>query len=246
MTEQRPTEPIISADTNKIAMRRAVIASSMMVGTSLLAHFWKPIPEPVITQANFSFDLMVPKSFGEWTQDVSMRMQMVNPETKELLDKIYSQMVTRTYINQSGERIMLSIAYGSDQRGALQAHKPEVCYPAQGFVLKDSFPNPVKTPFGEVAAQRMYAIKGNRTEPVTYWFTVGNRQVQTAFERRIESLKATLTGQIPDGLLFRVSSIERDPKRAYQLHDQFVNQMLSVLGPADRTRLAGLAAQLAP
>ena len=25
------------------------------------------------------------------------------------------------------------MAYGDDQRGGLQAHRPEVCYPAQGF-----------------------------------------------------------------------------------------------------------------
>ena len=27
------------------------------------------------------------------------------------------------------------MAYGDDQRGGLQAHRPEVCYPAQGFKL---------------------------------------------------------------------------------------------------------------
>ena len=232
-----------NADVNSLALRRAIIASSLMIGTSLLAHFWKPIPEPVVTQATFTLDVMVPKSFGEWTQDTNMRIQMVNPETKQLLDKIYSQMVTRTYVNPAGQRVMLSIAYGSDQRGALQAHKPEVCYPAQGFVLKDSFAGAVKTPFGDVAAQRMNAVKGNRVEPVTYWFTVGNRQVQTAFERRIESLKATLTGQIPDGLLFRVSSIEREPKLAFEVHDQFINQMLSAVDQNSRTRLAGIVAQ---
>jgi EpsI family protein len=44
-------------------------------------------------------------------------------------------MSVSAYVNASGYRIMLSLAYGSDQRGALQAHKPEVRYPAQGFTL---------------------------------------------------------------------------------------------------------------
>ena len=30
---------------------------------------------------------------------------------------------------------MLSIAYGKNQSDALQLHKPEICYPAQGFTL---------------------------------------------------------------------------------------------------------------
>jgi hypothetical protein len=39
-------------------------------------------------------------------------------------------------VNAGGSRIMLSFAYGGDQHGSLLAHNPEVCYPAQGFVLK--------------------------------------------------------------------------------------------------------------
>ena len=61
---------------------------------------------------------------------------MVNPQTQELLDKLYSEVLTRVYVNASGYRIMRSLAYGFDQRGAMQAHMPEVCYPAQGFILK--------------------------------------------------------------------------------------------------------------
>ena len=32
-----------------------------------------------------------------------------------------------------GRQIMLSIAYGEDQRDGMKLHYPEVCYPAQGF-----------------------------------------------------------------------------------------------------------------
>ena len=52
-----------------------------------------------------------------------------------IINKIYNQTLTRTYINPRGDRIMLSIAYGRDQSDALQMHKPELCYPAQGFRL---------------------------------------------------------------------------------------------------------------
>ena len=75
----------------------------------------------------------VPQSFGDWTELPDQPAQVVNPQTKELLDTLYSQILTRTYVNKDGYRIMLSMAYGDDQRGGLQAHRPEVCYPAQGF-----------------------------------------------------------------------------------------------------------------
>jgi len=49
-----------------------------------------------------------------------------------------------------------------------------------------------------------------------------------------------LTGRIPDGMIFRVSSIDPDQVRANQLHDRFINELLQAVSPAERTRLAGL------
>lgn len=53
-------------------------------------------------------------------------------------------------------------------------------------------------------------------------------------------LRYGLTGRIPDGMLFRVSSIDADEARAYQAQEQFVNQLLQSLSPAERKRLSGL------
>jgi len=165
---------------------------------------------------------------------------VVNPQTQELLDKLYSDTLSRTYVNVSGYRIMLSLAYGSDQRGALQAHKPEVCYPAQGFTLHRSEASRLETPFGTVPAQRLFTSKGPRQEPVTYWFTVGDMAVQGKIQKRLVDLRYGLTGRIPDGMLFRISSIDPDQARANRLQDQFVNQLLQAVTPADRKRLSGL------
>src|SRR6267378_4531886 len=88
-----------------------------------------------------------------------------------LLDKLYSQILTRTYVNSAGYRIMLSLAYGSDQRGSLQAHKPEVCYPAQGFALQANEAASIATSYGAIPVRRLLTSLGARKEPVTYWFT---------------------------------------------------------------------------
>jgi EpsI family protein len=53
-------------------------------------------------------------AFGEWHEEANLLAQVINPQ---------------------GYRIMLSIAYGKNQSDALQLHKPEICYPAQGFTL---------------------------------------------------------------------------------------------------------------
>ena len=47
-------------------------------------------------------------------------------------------------------------------------------------------------------------------------------------------------GRIPDGMLFRVSSIDGDQARAYRYQDQFVVQLLQSVSPTERERLSGL------
>jgi hypothetical protein len=49
-----------------------------------------------------------------------------------------------------------------------------------------------------------------------------------------------LTGQVPDGLLFRVSSIDPDQRHAWGLQDQFVNDLLAAVPIAIQARLAGV------
>ena len=49
-----------------------------------------------------------------------------------------------------------------------------------------------------------------------------------------------LTGQVPDGLLFRVSSVDPDAKRAYAVHEAFIADLLKAAKPQDRVKLAGV------
>ena len=49
------------------------------------------------------------------------------------------------------------------------------------------------------------------------------------------------TGQIADGLLFRISSIDPDLSRAFGMQKQFVSDMMDSLSADDRLRLAGLS-----
>ena len=181
----------------------------------------------------------MPKQFGTWRL-LPQTGQIVNPQTKELLDKLYSQVLSRTYVNPQGYQVMLALAYGDDQRGDLQAHKPEVCYPAQGFTLLANDQGPVTTPFGTISARRLNTSKGPHKEPVTYWFTFGETAVKSKFEQRLVEIRLGLTGQVPDGLLFRVSSADDDPARAYRMQDAFVSDLLSAVDARDRTRLSGL------
>lgn len=222
------------------SFKTALVVAALMVSASVGAIALRPNSKAAELGPGISLETMIPKEFGEWKEEPQRIAQVVNPQTKALLDKLYSQLLSRVYINNDGYRIMLALAYGSDQRGALQAHKPEVCYPAQGFVLHRTEASKLTTPFGEVPAQRLFATLGSRQEPVTYWFTVGDRAVQGKLQKRLVDIRYALTGQIPDGMLFRVSSIDGDQNRANSMQDQFVNQLLAAVPPADRKRLSGV------
>jgi EpsI family protein len=220
--------------------RTALLIASMMFAASVGAILARPSTKVSDERPAVSLETMIPRQFGDWHEARQSQVQVVNPQTKELLDRLYREILTRTYVNTGGYRIMLSLAYGSDQRGGLQAHKPEVCYPAQGFVLHKNEAGLLATAFGEIPVRRLSTSRGPRQEPLIYWFTVGDQAVQGTTQKKIVELIFGLTGRIPDGMLFRVSSIDADPPRAYQLQERFVNQLLQAVAPADRRRLSGL------
>src|SRR3954463_10801488 len=222
------------------ANRTAIVISALMIMASIGAVVARPTIKAADEEPPISLEQMIPKSFGDWQEEPQRFAQVVNPQTQELLDKLYSQILSRVYVNKDGYKIMLSLAYGTNQRGSLQAHKPEVCYPAQGFTIDKEVSGQFASPFGAVPVKRLSSHLGVRYEPVTYWFTVGDQAIQSGTQKRLVELRFGLTGRIPDGLLYRVSSIDRDEARAYKLQDQFTTQLLEAVTPADRRRLSGL------
>jgi EpsI family protein len=222
------------------SVRISIVLAGFMALAAVSGIAARPTPKPPGSAPSYILEDTVPKQFGDWKLLPQAAAQVVNPQTQELLDKLYSQILTRTYVNPQGYRVMLALAYGDEQRGDLTAHKPEVCYPAQGFKLHSNDPAELATPFGGIAARRLSTSLGPRQEPVTYWFTMGDTAVKSKFQQRMVEVRMGLTGQVPDGLLFRVSSIDESPERAYRMHDAFVADLLKAVSPRDRQRLSGL------
>ena len=220
----------------------ALTFTALMCVASVAGYAARPGARAADKGQVVSLESIVPKAFGGWRELPEQGAQVVNPQTKELLDKLYSQILSRTYVNKDGYRIMLSLAYGDDQRGGLQAHRPEVCYPAQGFKLGAVQDGALPTAFGTIDVRRITTSLGSRNEPVTYWLTVGDQVIQTAFDTRIAQIKLGLTGQIPDGLLFRVSSIDTDNSRGFALQQQFTADLMSAVPTQARKQLSGLGA----
>jgi len=212
--------------------RRTVLMALLMAGTSVAGVVYRPEAKATIPP---EFEKNVPETFGNWK--MLERVLVKDP----VIEAIYNDSLTRTYASAEGYQVMLCLAYGSDQRSTLQAHRPEVCYPAQGFkIIGEVQDGPLGTPFGAIGATRLTAQAGARTEPITYWLTNGKQVVRNDFERRIAQFKAALTGEIPDGLVFRISSIDRDSSRAFAEHQKFVADLMASVPAAYRQRLSGL------
>lgn len=223
-----------------INLRHLIIGLSMLAAAGL--GFALTPREKIADQGpKLNLETMIPKQFGEWKVEETIISLIANPEQKALINKIYNQTLTRTYINSRNERVLLSIAYGGDQRGNLAVHKPEVCYPAQGFqILKGPTISILATDDGGIPVTRLVAIQGQRIEPITYWTTVGDTVAALRGLRwKIQLLKYGLTGKIPDGLLFRISSIQADAAKAYQTQDAFTRDLLKAMSPSGRERIIG-------
>src|SRR5262245_27407426 len=212
--------------------RTAFALAGLMFAASIGAVALRPGTKVSAERPALSLDATVPREFADWREAPQTQVQVVNPQTQELLDKLYSEILSRVYVNSGGYRVMLSLAYGSDQRGGLQAHKPEVCYPAQGFNVRRNEADKLTTRFGEIPVRRLFTAMGTRQEPLTYWFTVGDKAVEGTTQKRLVELVFGLTGRIPDGMLFRVSSIDPDEGRAYRMQAQFIEDLLQAVPPA--------------
>ena len=214
-----------------------------MASASALTGVLTPRLKVAAAQAHFSLEAMIPQAFGDWQLDAAIVPLTPDPERQTVLEKIYDQTLSRTYVNRAGQRVMLSIAYGGDQSKALQLHLPEVCYVAQGFDMLQTGRGTLATPYGAVPVKRLVAQQNTRHEPITYWITVGDRAIESGIEQKLQRLAYGLSGKIPDGMLVRVSTIQASEEQAYRLQDRFVADMLAALDGPARVRLLGAMAR---
>ncbi len=212
---------------------------TLMVAASGLAIAMRPTQKIADMGPPVKLETMIPKAFGEWREEPQNQTLIVDPQQQETINRIYTETLSRTYINPEGYRVMLSIAYGTDQGDAKQAHRPEVCYPSQGFVIKDKYQDQLTTINGSIPVKRLQTQLGQRHEPVTYWMTVGDRVVLGGLEKKAVEVTYGIRGNIPDGLLFRVSSIDPTPATAFRAHNSFINQLLKEMTPESALKVFG-------
>lgn len=226
------------------ASRRRVLAwTGGMLGAALLAegatprhHLAQDDPLPPLAD-------LLPMTFGAWRGQAASAQQLVSPDVQAVLDRLYDQTLSRFYSHPRLGMVMLAAAYGGDQSDATRAHRPEVCYPAQGFVIgpldREVLVLDPALPRVELPVRRLQARLGSRHEPLTYWVTVGGLNATSGTEQKWAQLAHGLRGVVPDGLLLRVSSLEREGPKAWPVHNRFIQSLWQAVRPAHRHRVFG-------
>jgi EpsI family protein len=221
-----------------VTRRTAMGMAASMVVASVLAAVGKP-RHAEGAGPRLDLDRLFPSRFGPWRVDEAMKAFVRPASAQAKRFKIYDQVLERSFLHDGGQAVMLSVAYGSEQSAGLQLHRPETCYQGGGFDVRDTHPAMLKLDDRQLAVTRLRAELPGRPEPITYWTLLGGVVVADASSFRLRRLSFAARREVADGMLVRVSSIDPDAARAFELHRAFTQDMVRAMAPADRARVIG-------
>lgn len=221
------------------ARRTALFTGAALATSAAFGQWARPTRRMADMGPRLDLEAAIPRSFKDWQIDANVPVLLPAPDVQAQLDAIYNQVLARTYADGRGNQVMLSIAYGGDQSKGTRAHRPEVCYPAQGFDLMAQRADQLPLPMGQLPVRRLVTRLGSRIEPVTYWIVVGEQVATSGTQQKLAEMRYGLQGLIPDGLLMRVSTLDGDAQRAWQVQARFVADLASAIDPTRRSRFIG-------
>lgn len=216
--------------------RRELVLGGAMALTSGLA--FTRIPKPYVAPLKQSdLEAAVPGSIDGWRTADSGSVVLPPPDT--LRDRLYDNLLTRVYLDRDDRALMLVMAYKNVQDGIVQVHRPEICYPAAGFVLESERRQTLAMGGQSIPTKAFAARRPDRVEQVLYFTRLGRQFPLTWRDQRWAVLDANLAGEIPDGLLIRVSTLQTDQSAAITLLSGFLTALFAQGGHVLRTILTG-------
>jgi EpsI family protein len=217
-----------------------LLACVAMLGAMLLAVEMTPHKLMARTHDVFNIDQHLPTKFGDWKAVEGLNV-VAPPPPDSLEATLYNQEASRGFVDPDGHVVMLMVAYGESQSDRLQLHHPEVCYTAQGFRV--SRPSAFKLDYSPFApplqVTRLVAQREERVEPISYWMRIGYDNSNGNWARQALKLGYGLRGWVPDGALFRVSTIGVPADLSFKIQDKFIRDLLNSVGPETREFMVG-------
>ncbi|TBO30188.1 EpsI family protein [Aquabacterium lacunae] len=217
-----------------------LVAIAVMGACWLLARWMVPNTYMADERHRAPIQSLVPHAFGQWQEEESGMVVVADPTLQSSIDKLYSEVVNRTYVDRNGHRVMLSIAYGKNQNShSTAAHRPEFCYSAQGFLVERHGNRPLQLNDHVIPTARVVGKLAERHEPITYWVTLDETPTLPGLSRKIQQLRYGLQGKIADGMLVRISTIGNSTEEEFAVHDRFVREWREAMPEAHKARFFG-------
>lgn len=217
-----------------VARRDVLLAGALGVGAA--AGLWL---KPDLAEAApwGTLERVVPGQIGPYR--LSEHNTLAIPIATPMLERTYTDVLTRLYVAPGLPAIMLLIALGDGGDTGLAMHRPEECYPAAGFAISE----PQRAPVGGVpnagdAATIVTATRGEWSEQVYFWVRVGTLFPASSWGQRLATMRYDLSGRHAMGALVRLSTIGDRPE-ALKALVRFNAELLKRVPPEGRQLIAG-------
>lgn len=222
---------------------RSLLICILVVLAAIVAYALRPSILLAEAYPRLPLAVEIPAVLQRW-QKVSDDVAVVDPTQEAVLNYLYAETFAASYRDSNNHLVMLSVAYGRDQSDGHDVHKPDLCYPSQGFSILETSPINLTVGTGySILAQYLKTRKGNRPEPLIYWTTVGDRIYQGKLGKKRIAFEYSLKNLIPDGLVIRVSAIEENDELAKQLISDFISDWYATSSEEGRRRFFGKGIQ---
>lgn len=223
-----------AADINR---RRLIIGGAMIaVGGTAYAAKPRRSENRLATQ---KLDDFIPKAIGPWSY--ASADGIVVARSEEPVES-YDQVLTRVYSAAEQPDVMLLLAYGSTQGGSLQLHRPDTCYPGQGFRMSDFAEGSLdQGRYRAIETHRFTATRDERVERVFYWARIGDSFFGTTVGEYRAILSSVMDGVVPDGMLVRLSTIGVPNAAADRALARFAEDLVAATPARGRDLLVGPA-----
>ena len=208
--------------------RRRILIGLMLAAGAGTAFARKPRAS-IDLLGDRKIDDLIPKKIGSW--EFLTTSGLVVPTEDALSAALYSQLLTRVYVNGSDPPIMLLVAQSAGQSGILQIHRPEFCYPAGGFELSPIVPVALAVGNQSIAVNKLTATLPGRPEQIIYWTRVGRKMPVSWAQQRLAVATDNLRGYVPDAVLTRVSTVDSNREAALDRLAKFAAAMVAEMGP---------------
>ena len=208
-----------------IATGGAAVALTPRAGTPLLAKG--------------GLERSIPLRLGGWRFVSASGLVLPPPDETEV--RTYDQVLTRVYTDESGgPTVMLLIAYGGGQTGLFEVHRPEACYPAQGYRLSGREKLAVPIGRGRAVTGTFWSAESDvRTEQLLYWTRIGSDFPETWAGEHVAVVRNNLARRLPDGVLVRMSMLSNDPAAAIPRLEGFARALVGAAGGIGRRVMLG-------